>query len=133
MKPEYLKQKSMDNKKLLYQKLNALRLEVDASIVDSIQETVNTIFKDEDDPRCTCGVPNSLHNTCCGWGNANVIMFPWEMTVPMISDEEKEIRWLISQSPNSLRLSHFISGSYLRFISEPPLPPAAKPTLNNFL
>lgn len=41
-----------------------------------------------------CGVPDSQHNTCCGWDNANVILFPWEFSVPaMIPAEEKELRY----------------------------------------
>lgn len=34
----------MDNKKLLYKQLNALRLEVDGSIVDAIKKTVDELF-----------------------------------------------------------------------------------------
>lgn len=36
----------MNNKELLYKKLNALRLEVDGSIVDSIKSTVDDLFND---------------------------------------------------------------------------------------
>ncbi|MES2287432.1 MAG: hypothetical protein V4547_17190 [Bacteroidota bacterium] len=34
------------NKELLYKKLNALRLEVDSSIVDDIKKTVDEAFKE---------------------------------------------------------------------------------------
>jgi hypothetical protein len=52
---------------------------------------------------CSCGVPEDIHSpTCCGWGNANIILFEGEESMPaVISSEEKEIRWLISQSSNS--------------------------------
>jgi enoyl-[acyl-carrier-protein] reductase (NADH) len=36
----------MENKQLLYTKLNALRLEVDSSIVDDIKQTVDAVFND---------------------------------------------------------------------------------------
>lgn len=26
--------------------------------------------------KCTCGVPLNLHATCCGWANANLIIYP---------------------------------------------------------
>jgi hypothetical protein len=50
---------------------------------------------------CFCGVPHSLHNTCCGWINANCIVFPHEKTIGGMSAEEKELRYLISLSPNA--------------------------------
>lgn len=39
----------MNNKELLYKKLNALRLEVDSSIVDDIKSTVDDIFNSQHD------------------------------------------------------------------------------------
>lgn len=52
-----------------------------------------------------CNVPMNIHNTCCGWQNANMLIHESEKTIMgIISDEEKEIRWLISQSPNSDKL-----------------------------
>lgn len=37
----------MNNKELLYKKLNALRLEVDSSIVDDIKSTVDALFQEQ--------------------------------------------------------------------------------------
>lgn len=52
-----------------------------------------------------CGVPEKLHNTACGWGNANIILFEGEETFNgATSAEEREIRWLISQSDNYKKL-----------------------------
>lgn len=57
-----------------------------------------------------CSVPVKMHNTCCGWNNANMIIHESEkvFTASSISDEEKEIRWLISQSPNSDKLFRWL-------------------------
>lgn len=64
----------------------------------------------EDTVCISCGVPKSQHSTCCGWENANTIFFPWEHSVnARISSEEKELRYLISQSPNGLKMSRFLN------------------------
>jgi hypothetical protein len=54
---------------------------------------------------CICTVPHELHGTCCGWDNANLIQFEGEKYLPSVVDAgEKEIRWLILQSPNKKSL-----------------------------
>jgi len=60
---------------------------------------------------CTCGVPNVVHGaTACGWLNATVVTFNGENIVrPFISPEEKELRYLISQSPNALDLIRLVA------------------------
>jgi hypothetical protein len=65
--------------------------------------------------KCSCGVPISLHSTCCGWQNAGIIAFPGEIsfgmvTKPEITPEEREIRWLISQSQNRDALAKYYLG-----------------------
>lgn len=49
----------MQNKELLYKKLNALRLEVDRSIVDDIKSTVDALFQEQNlqqtDVSCSVG------------------------------------------------------------------------------
>lgn len=42
----------MNNKELLYKKLNALRLEVHGSIVDDIKSTVDAIFQEQNLQQC---------------------------------------------------------------------------------
>ena len=37
---------------------------------------------------CSCGVPNHLHNTCCGWTNATLIMYPQNY-----QESEWNIKW----------------------------------------
>lgn len=80
-----------------------------AAEIDRLQNKNIGEFSDKkliENERCSCGVPNSQHNTCCGWENANIIFFPWEHTVPAyISPEEKEVRWLLSQQPNGIQLA----------------------------
>lgn len=44
----------MNNKELLYKKLNALRLEVDSSIVDDIISTVDKIFQEQNLRQTDC-------------------------------------------------------------------------------
>ncbi len=51
-----------------------------------------------------CGVPLHLHATCCGWDNAHLVVFQNDNLygfAATTSAEEKELRWLISQSPNA--------------------------------
>lgn len=43
--------------------------------VDDYKETCKQLNK-EVIKYCGCGVPLSLHNTCCGWENANLILYP---------------------------------------------------------
>jgi len=71
----------------------------------------NSFKEPKGDYRCLgCSVPESQHNTSCGWENANIIMFPWENKVSLtMTGEEKELRWLISTSPNQLKLSHYFA------------------------
>lgn len=61
------------------------------------------------DEVCTCGVPNSRHGTCCGWHNAHTVYFPWESIIGNPSAEERELRYLISTSPNGMKLAHFMA------------------------
>lgn len=42
----------MNNKELLYKKLNALRLEVDSSIVVDIKSTVDAVFQEQNLQQC---------------------------------------------------------------------------------
>jgi len=66
---------------------------------------------------CNCGVPFSLHNTCCGWNNANLILSENETFIPaVISAEEKEIRWLISQSKNADRLMRWFANKNQQYL-----------------
>ncbi len=67
---------------------------------------------------CSCGVPDDIHNpTCCGWDNANVICFEGEESIPAaMSAEEKEIRWLIYQSQNSIELIKWLNTSKIPIV-----------------
>ncbi len=47
----------MNNKELLYKKLNALRLEVHSSIVDDIKSTVDAIFQEQNLRQTDCYTP----------------------------------------------------------------------------
>lgn len=46
---------------------------------------------------CSCGVPENLHNTCCGWENASITIFPNEKTFTYPSAEENKKRWELSK------------------------------------
>ncbi len=39
---------------------------------------------------CSCGVPYHLHNTCCGWENANIEIVPAET---VFNDNPTKARW----------------------------------------
>lgn len=67
---------------------------------------------------CSCGVPLSLHNTCCGWGNANLIVFQWEKTISFGPDDAKK-RYEISQLPPEQQEAAF-KQHFGNIISVPP-------------
>jgi hypothetical protein len=60
-----------------------------------VVETKTEKMVEKEETLCSvCGVPLSIHNTCCGWQNANLIIFPWEQTIAgAMSDSEKKRRW----------------------------------------
>lgn len=39
-------------------------------------ETTNTTVLSEPKECDVCGVPSRLHGTCCGWSNADIIIYP---------------------------------------------------------
>lgn len=48
----------------------------------------------EEEKTCTCGVPNEIHATCCGWSNTGIFVFPWESNVSLnMTDDEKKDRY----------------------------------------
>lgn len=49
---------------------------------------MNTKSEETNIKYCSCGVPNHLHNTCCGWPNATLIMHPQNY-----QESEWNIKW----------------------------------------
>lgn len=78
---------------------------------EEVQESKDEEVKEADRTICTsCGVPNILHGSCCGWNNAHFIGNPGEMYINDASGEEKKRRWENAINRTQMRpKSHNIS------------------------
>lgn len=55
---------------------------------------------------CTCGVPEFLHGTSCGWNNASVIIKNGETAiVANMTGEERKERWLQSTKTDAVEIN----------------------------
>lgn len=89
-------------------------------------EKMKVVF-DKEDKICSCGVPDGIHNTCCGWENANVVLFPFDNEITgAVSSYEKALRWKCRNNPDCAEFAVRTLRTYPH-LSFSPQSPSASP------